>query len=304
MANTRTFDEVNEMTFNSIVVEGLKSLEIREGHRVNADSEQDGVHGPDDVASAHQFVEGSLATDDILDLIGLLISTPGTATWKGRKSGSANWGQGTLTAPVPHGLSFSADQGGFGRGNLNFTCRFASAGATFADVVKWDEGGIAAPAAFPTPSRLWRPNTLAHGSLNVNHLVDLSFNLSGRVLTDADGNDIGETAVDVAGYAVPTVTITIRYSQEIAADTKKDMKTALVTNGIANLTVAFVGVGNAVPKTLTIRNVKFDEARKTTGRNWTGHTLTGRCQWRDPLAPFTQRTINDATPANRLINFA
>ncbi|MEK6676570.1 MAG: hypothetical protein AABZ47_13070 [Planctomycetota bacterium] len=302
MANTRTFDEVFDCTINGVQIIGTTSIETRQGRRTSIAADSDNTSGSNMIAAARQFVEGTINTTDALKIIDLINAAPGTATWKGRKSGTANWGQGTLTAPVIHGASFSANQDGFASFSANATCRFPASGSVIHDMEKWDETGIAAPI-FAVPQRFWRPHTLLHGALAVGHLVSVGFSMQARLLTDSDGPDIGETVIDVGDWEI-SVNVTVRESAEKSGDVKYDIPTELCENAMNNLTVIFQPIATATPKTLTIRNVSFESKSKQGRRGWTDHTISGRSQFADPLTPFTLRTINDGTAVNRMINFA
>lgn len=301
--NKRVYDEVDGLKINTISIGGVTGIDVEQSHAVEIDSVSDGVDGPSDADQAGQQVTFTIITTDVIQLIPLLISTPGSAEWFGHESGAATYGKGTLVNPVCHSGAFSSALGSYATITVNGQCRFPTAASTFKDV----EGWLAAQQG-PTlthPSKLWQPKSAVHGALEPLHVQALNFNIPGRLMTDHDGGDKGITAVDVAGYTLGAVDLTIRDSTQQTGPPTHDMATALIENGKNDLVVSFEGVGDTPDYNLTLRNMVFRRKRKTGGRGWSGHALNGVQQWRDPTgSPPTIRKIDHATAAERLINFA
>lgn len=306
MANKRIYDEVDGLKFNGaspISVGGVTSISTEQGYVHNIDSRNDGVDGPSDVDSAGQKVTFSVQTEDVLQIIPLLIATFTSVEWFGHESGTSTYGKGTLANPVLHSGRFTAGLGSYATISMDGQCRFGAAADTFDDVEGFLDG-----QTVPTlthPGRQWQPGNAVHGALTALHVQSLGFNIAGRVLEDYDAGDMGTTAVDVAGYGAVGVDLTIRDAAKQAGSPTHNLATALMKNGIADLVVPLLGVGDTADKTLTLRNCKWRSYRRAGGRDWTGFTLSGVLQWRDPTgSPPVIRTLGDATPAARLINFA
>lgn len=300
MANNRVYDEVIAPVINAVSMGGMTSIETTQDYMHNVDSQQDGVGGPSDADEAGQQVKVSIASTDVLQLIPLLIATPTAATWYGFESGASTFAKGSLVAPVLNSGRFNVAKGGYATINVAGQCRFPDAAATFDDV----EGFVRTQnePAQVHPQRLWQPGACTHDALAPNHLQSLGFALNARLMVDYDSGDMGTTAVDRAEWGLVEVELVIRDS---SVSGNSDMATALMNNGVKDLVVALTGVGDTPDKTLTLRNCKFRSKRKIGGRDWSGHALSGVLQWRDLTgAPPTIRTLDDATPANRLINFA
>jgi hypothetical protein len=303
MANKRVFDEVHGLTFNGgedeVLIGGITSIETTQSYAVNVDSVQDDFEGPSDVSQAGQQVAFSVASTDVLKLIDLLIGEFTGAEWHGRESGAATYGKGTLVNPVPYAGRFSAAKGSYATISADGMCRFAAAADTFDDVEGWEDG-VAVDPTLTDPSRLWRPQSCTHGSLEPLHVESIGFTIPGRIITDFGDDDMGMTAVDRAGYGVVGVDLTIRDTTKQTGPPTHDIATALIKNGVADLAVTFEGVGKTANKILNLRNLVFRSKRKTTGRDWTGFTLSGVLQWMDPDDPWTKRLLT-GTEADRLI---
>ncbi len=295
------FDEVEGLVMNAVNVGGLTSIGTDQGYAHTVDSEADGQDGPSNASEAGQRLTYNLVTSDVLRGIPLLIATPTSALWYGHEVDAATYGKGSLVNPVCHALSFDSRLGSYATITVQGQCKFPNAAATFDDV----EGfviGEAAPS-LTHPNRQWQPRSAVHGSLTAQEVMGLTFNVRGKLLEHYRGGDKGTTVMVVAGYGLVEVTLTIRDTQVQAGPPSHDLGTALMKNGVQSLVVNFEGVGDAADKTLTLRNCKFRTKRKAAGRDWSGHTLSGVLQWRDATGG-TVRTLDDATPADRLINWA
>lgn len=308
MANQRIYDEVDGLKFTTsdIEVGGVTSIGTEQSFTHNVDSLSDGVQGPSDADEAGQRETFRIVTTDVMQGIPILIGTHASMQFFGHESGVAppnNYGKVVLIVPVPHALDFQAQRGQYATATIDGMCRFNLAASEFADVE-----GFTEHQAAPTlrhPLRLWQPKSVVHGSLLPSAVQSVAFSLAGRVLEDYGDTDKGMTAVDVAGFALGAVTLTIRDSGQQTGPPTHNMPTALLKNGVKDLVVSFEGVGDTPDAVLTLRNCKFRKSARAGGRDWSGYTLSGVMQWRDPSgAPPLIRTINDATPADRLINFA
>lgn len=306
MANTRVFDEIAAVKADDgasgIDVGGVSSIEVRQGYVHKTQSGRDGGQGSARRAQAGMTVTGTLASTDVLQLVPLMITTLVKLDYYGRQSGAATWTKGTLINPVFHAGRFNSSLANYATISADLTCRFADGTKVFKDVAGFVDGQGAPTIVQPAP--FWRPQSCTFGGLSPVHVQSLGFTIPGELLTDYGDTDKGLTAVDVAGWGDPTVELVTRDSSKQTGPPTHDMATALIESGIEDLVCTFDAVGSTDTKILTIRNVKFEEAAKTGGLDWTGHRLTGTVQWEDPDDPWTLRTLNHATAAERLINWA
>lgn len=306
MANQRVFDEVSLATFNGVSVGGITSINTTEDYLANINADLDFSAGPSERLLGGQQVKGQLRTSDVLTMIVLLNSTPAASLFFGKESGSANYQKTDLKNPRFFKAVFDADVSSLATITADFQCIFDPTD-TFADIQQVTGGII--PSMIPAkvqPSRLWRPKTATFGALPLTpvHLQGLSFQIAARgggPLVDFGDGDIGTTVVDVPGWDVVTVTLTIRDSKEtVEGVSTKDVATLMIEEGVGDLAVVLAGVGNVADKTLTLDNCSFHSRQKAGGPGWTGHTLNGVLQWRDPLTPFDERDL----VTNPLIAFA
>ncbi len=299
MSNKRVYDEVQGLVMNGVSVGGVTSIEVEEGYSSEQKSEFDGAQGPTALENAGAFVKATVRTTDITKAIALLISTPGTAEWFAAESGLATFSKASLVAPVFHKLDMR-----FNRENavatLEARCRFPASNADIENV-----HALLAAQTAPTrthPNRLHKVLAADHGLQGVLHIEDLSVSVAGRLLTDWGDEDIGETAVDVAGFGDVSVNATFKDSSQISSGPGYDLRTALIKNGVKDLVVELGGVAEVADAVMTLRNCKWRGGVRSGAEGYSRLTMRGELQYRDPATPFTIRTINHATAATRLIN--
>lgn len=306
MANKRLFDDVQGLVVNTIDVGGATSVAVTADHVHKIDSREDSVQGTSVVSDSGQRVDVDIRTTDVMKMVSLLASAPGALNCKARESGAATYGL-LEVAPAPHGVlvmhsaNFSCSRDRYAALGVRGTVRFASNAKTFADVVKFTAAQTAPTIA--QPSRLWQPTAMAHdgdATIAILHATEASFDITGRVLTDYGDDDLGMVAVDVADYDAITGTITIR---DASVATGQQVAQQLVGNGVGDLSITLEGVAEVATKTLLLRNVKFRSYERTGGKDYTSWRVPFAAQWRDAANPYTIRTLTDATPANRMVNF-
>jgi len=254
-------------------------------------------------------VDLSITTRDILKMIPVLIATPATALFYGRQSGVTgdNWTKATIgsgNSPlVMHAASLSLSRTAYGQVQLDGTVRSDGTEAQTALLAFLD--AQAAPTE-TLPNYLWQIQSVSHDPggtpLTIVHPVDLTLRVTGILRTDYGDTDVGLSAVDIAGYRY-ALDLTVCDSGKDGANSWQTVS-ALIANGTKDLAITIQGVGQQATQTLTIRNVKFTGNTKTMGRDYTGHRTTGVINRLDPGAAPTLRTIDAATPADRIINFA
>lgn len=302
MANERVFDEVEGLQVNGITVGGLTSAGVTQGYMDQLEAENGG-QGPDAYDEGGQRVDLSLTTTDVLQLIPLLIATPATAFFYGHESGAATFTKATIgTANSKlrmHTASLRVSRGAYAQMTLDGTVA-GNGTEEFEAICVYADGQSAPTLSYPL--MIWKPTALAHGALSVYHPMDLSLRLTPRLLTRYGDTDVGLTALDVAGWNA-AVEITVHDSGKYSTSSH-EVCTQLLVAGIADLVVDLEGVGQTPDKVLTLRNCKFRQRRKNTQRGDTGHTVSGILQWRDPLTPWTVRTLDHETPATRLVDIA
>lgn len=308
LTNNRILNEVQGLKFTGVVtpgddvlIGGVTSVEDTQDFEEKAASSGDGMGGSSDIDQSAQRVDVSVATEDALKGIPLMINALASMEYFGKESGASTYQKMTILKPRFHSLGFSAARSQHATINLQATCQFGDAADEFEDVVT-------PLAAQPTPTltdpgRVWRMKNLRFGSLTPQHLQSIGFNLRRQVDVDWNDDDLGITAVDVTGGVID-VDVFIRDSKIQTGPPTHDIAAAIIKAGTDDLLVDLEGVGNQADATLTIRNVKFASRRKASQRGYSGWRVSGTALWQDPLTPFTQRTLDHATPADRMINFA
>ena len=299
MANTRVFQETQDCTINGVDLAGVTRIETEQSYVQQVTTQDDDGGGIVDADVGGKRVRVTVATSDVLQAIALLLSAPTTGVWLGKESGTATYGQETLKAPLFSSLAFSSGRGQHAAAVLSGQCRFG-AGDDFEDIEAW-VAGAAAPMLNPPPDKLWLPVSMSHGSLAPLHIDGFNFNVPGEIIEDWDGATIGTEAVDKGDYGLITVSLTIFDSAKDGINAWQ-IATALMKNAIADLAVVLKGAGGVANKTCTVRNAKWISSKKVTSKGYTGQTISGIAPRRD--AAGTIWTIDHATPASRMINFA
>lgn len=314
-SNKRIFDDVQGLVVNTlldggapITIGGVTAVSINESFADNPDSREDSVQGTSVVSNAGQRVDVDISTTDVMQLVPLLTSVPGSLVCKARESGLPTYSLLEICKDdggiVIHKGSFSASRSGHASINVGGTARFGASANTFAAIVKTTTG-TAAPTIVQ-PNRLWQPTAMSHigtSPLAILHAQEVSFDINGRVLTDYGDDDVGITAVDVADYNAIEGRITFRDATSSNPIAGSQLAQQLMMNGAGNLTITLSGVGEVTSKVLTLRNVKFQSFDRRGGKDYTSWQMAFKAQWRDPATPFTIRTLTDVTAAERMINF-
>ncbi len=305
MPNQRVYDQVDGAVFNGVAIGGATQIVTTSETIVNVDAEHDGSQGVSESTSEIWRVRSTINTTDVTKMIAALISAPSAGDFFGHESATATFEKASLKNPVFFSAAFDANVNSHATLSLQAQCRFGD-GDDLEDVESYVAGQ---PKPAKThPGRLWRPLTALHGStpgIAPLHVQQLSFSVSARggsPLEDSGDGDKGTTAVDVPPFDKVPVTLVIRDTKVKAG--AEDVAGQLLKAGVADLVVTLEGVGATANQTLTLRNCKFNKKTRTSGAGWTGVSLTGHLVFRDPVTPFTERTIDDAIVANRLINFA
>lgn len=309
-SNKHLFDDVQGLNVNAIPVGGATSVAVTMDYADKIDSREDSVQGTSVVSCAGERVDVEIRTTDVMALVPLLASTPGELVCRGRESGTDTYG--TIKAPktgegalVIHRASFSASER-YASISVGGTVRFASGAKSIANVVNYTPNDLA--PTITQPSRLWKLIGVSHTAiidaapdvLTVLHPVDLSFDVAGRLLTDYGDGDIGMTAVDLADFNAISGRLTVR---DASATAGHQVAHALLRHPAGDLRVTLTGVGEIANKELTLRNVKFQTVERSGGSGYTAWTASFAAQWRDPVSPYTIRTLT-GTAGDRMINFA
>lgn len=315
MANIRVYDDVEDLTINSVNVGGVTSIAINQDYVDTARSETSGygsttaAQGPEAVGMSGERTTLSFATSDVTQMVDLLKSTPGEVSWHGHESGAATYGTTTIAPAAPgnaavlvHSASLSFSRGAYGV--LSFDAIVRTDGAEgWSDYIKYVDAAVA-PTLNPT-ARLWKPLTVTHTAVSITQIMSMDLTVTGRVLEDYSSDGVGVIA-DLAGWSSVTGNFVTR-EQDESAELGYDLGTKameLAFGATSSLAVSLEGVGESVAQTLTILNVHLTSRARTGGHDWTGNSYGFEAQWRDPTTPWAERTLDAAVATDRLINFA
>ncbi|MCO6436546.1 MAG: hypothetical protein J5J06_05615 [Phycisphaerae bacterium] len=306
MANKRVFHEVNGLVINGVTVAGATQISVTEDFVTNIDPEYTGGAGPSGRVHDACRTRTQVRTTDVVAAIAALIAAPTTGVWYGRESGATTSLKSTLKSPRAFALAIELAKAQLGAATLDFSSVFGAA-ETHADVL-----AVLAAQTNPNPqlpNRVLRIQSCVHGEdpndLDILHVESLSLRVQakgGSPLEDYGDDDTGISVVEIPEWDLPQVSLTIRDSKEVAAE-GVDLSVKLLEHGQHDLIVTCQPVAVLASAVLTIRNVTFHSRQKTGGEGWTGHTLQGTAGWLDADGT-TWRTIDNATPALRLVNWA
>jgi hypothetical protein len=289
---------------NGVTAGGATIAKIEAGYDEIVKSNPDGSQVPY-VDRGAQFVRGSQAWEDWIEMINLLTGTVASSVFYERKSGVAGatgFIKHQLNNPVVHRAALSQSQGGNMTAAADFECRFGSETQTIADV--WAMTDSQAEPAVPATDRGgWRVVSAVFTpsggtAINIYHLTAFTFAIALRLVKACNDADLGYTCVDAdleAGLdcsgSITLQDSTITTSVMLAA------QLLIAARGVLVLTVK-QGQG-AANKVITINGVQFG----TGGRSL------------DPTKPFNDGSIgfsvtnNATTPltlagANKIITIA
>ena len=250
MANRRVF-QAQGLTTNAVAVGGLADVAADAGYTDVIRSTPDGAIGTEDVDRAGLNVDVSMNCTDVSKGNAILAAAVGDTLFYGRESGAATWQKRTLVGVVWHGLDMDLAKVTDGRMSLRGALRFASGTTTLGQVIVATGEQTQAPT-ITYPARVFRPNTAIFNpgtEIPAKNLVSVRLSLSGNLLQDYGDDDLGMTAVDIAGWNDLQVTLVHRDASEANGE---DRAVQLLKAGRGVLTVTLLGRGGAANKTLTI----------------------------------------------------
>jgi hypothetical protein len=313
MANIRIFEEVEALVVNGEDIGGASAITLVQEYAEVVRDEASGegttgaAQGAEAVDRLGERTTLSAVSTDVTQLVPLLVAAPAAAVWLGHESGLATFGQTTVgganSKVIIHAASLAFSRSAYGL--MTFDAIVGTDGdESWSDYVNY-LNTQAAPAA-NLPTRLWKPTTVMLNAVSIGHLMSMNLNLGGRLVQDWDGDSVGVVA-DFTGWSTVTGSL-VTHEQDESAELTYDLATKAleVVFGVSTDTLAVTldGAGNTADQILTLQNVKLLNRQRTAGRGYTENSFDFECQWRDATDPWALRTLDDATPANRLINFA
>jgi hypothetical protein len=262
MANARTFI-AQALTTNGVDVDGLADLSFQ-GDYTSVQSTPDGVVGVEDVDRAGLDVNATLTCADVLEGANILAGAAGDTKWRCKESGAATWhsyliDQATDGWIVWHGMALNFPKDAYGVLTCNGKVAFAAAAKNWGDVFAATGGSDEAAAILATRAtgyavRKYRPNNGLYGSgpgIAITHVDSLNLSLTGRVINDYADLDIGQTAVDVAGWNPLDISLVCKDATIAGAENIVAQLEGVATR--ADLTIDLEGAAGAAAVTLTVK---------------------------------------------------
>lgn len=293
--------KIQSLTTNTVALGGVATLGVDLAPVLDIESALEGaVTGPEDhdyaIWAGNVRYEGS----DISKLIALLISTPGDSIFQMKQSGVSGvnaWAKHTLATTVWHGGSIAIRDDAMAALSMQGALQYALTTTDLEGVIVLLKDQTV--LANITPARYFRLRTLNFTSyatlsrnIDILHAKAFQFGLVGNVLRDFGDADLGETAVDIAGYQVPTVSITFRDASEGLDTPAPDLSGTeravdLIRAGRGLLTGTVVGAGGRDNANFRVHNVAFGNYSVNHGEGYSDYTLTGKAPWyrHDPVTP-------------------
>jgi len=285
MANERIF-QVRALTTNTVGVGGVQTLGF-DAQPEEVLSSPDGGIGVEDLDVALLRVMATLSCTDVGQVNAILASTPGDTVFSAQQSGQpAKWSTYTVPGIVWTGFNMSLPRNPVADAVLNLSgqVRFADGTKDLDDIFVLDDTIEVEPTAID-PTRYFKPHTASFDpdgddpAIAPVHVESISLGMAATVLSAGSDNDIGATAVDLAGWGPLEVSMTLQDAQEVASD--KDIATSLVQAVRGVLTVTLKGRGGVDDGVLTINGLKFTGIAPAHGAGHSGYTVRGKATWRN-----------------------
>ena len=295
MPNKRIF-QVQGLVSNGVSIGGLASLDFDAAYKDVIQSTPDGAVGAEDVDRAGLRVAASLQCSDVAKMNAVLDSAPGSTSFSGKESGASTWHNYVVQSILWSGMNLSMSKNADGGLGMDGVVRFADGTKDLQDAITL-AAAEATPPTLTYPARLYRPNTAsfdpdgAADAIAPLHVESVNLTVNGNVLEDYGDTDIGQTAVDLAGWNPLQVTLVIRDASDPGAEAG-DIASKIIAAARGALTVALLGRAGAADKTLTVNNLVFTGVRASHSADYTEFTLTGSAGWRSNFAPGTVYTLN------------
>lgn len=271
------------MTSNGVEVEGLGSLSLEASYRNIVQSNVEAAFGVEDVDRAGLRVSVSLDTSDILKAAALLGSVPGNTTFWAKESGTATWKKFTVASIVWTGFNLTFSKTADARLRMDGVLRFANGQTLLAGAVtvlegQSEPGGL---DAFASPNRYFRPinasfTPVGGSALAVLHAESISLAANANVIEDFADDDIGHSAVDVAGWNPLTATLV---HKEATKSGTGDISAAQLALAKGVLTSTLLGRGGLANRVLTVNNLLWTGAPVRHGDGYSEYTLQGSASY-------------------------
>lgn len=275
------------VTINGEAISGVANIATAiQGTRVP--TRPDGAFGAEFVPIVGRTLNVNISHQDVDTFEALMIATPGTiighltltsdvtALGKYTIGGTGAYIIANVGLRFPYEVPCEMTMGG--------AFQFGS-GQSIDDMVVLDETVAAAGVPVTQAARYFRVNTVqfdptgAGAIYTVNHVREISINITAVVIEDLSDAAAGPEAMNVIAWNPPEVSMVFADGSEELASAR-DMAQKLIGDGEGVLTAVLTGMGVA-DKTLTINNLRFDGGAKTFDQNYAAYTASGICPWRD-----------------------
>ncbi len=271
-------------TINGVDAGGAMSAVINAGYDNVIRSAPDGMQVPIKDKEI-QFVRGTIATQDWVEVINLLTGAVGTYVFNERKSGVAEatgFIKHTITAPVIHRVNMSFTKGGYAVVTFDFECLPADETKTIADMWALLDDQ-AAPTYISAARGGFRIETCKHdpaggSEIQVYHVTAFNFAMQLPLVKACNDGDVGYTAVDARldgltatgsiSFQDAGITAAVLTCQELIAAATADLElvirqgqgAAAKTILIANVDFNSIGSNSDVNSPFTSYSAEFDVA--------------------------------------------
>lgn len=310
MANTRLY-KVRNLSIGTVDIGGLATITLSPGFTSVIQSAPDGALGPQMIDLSEATSPIQVTFSDVTKGWAAFQVSTGLMSFSQVQSGVTTGHTNRMTGIVWTGIDFSFQR------DADATCTLTGlqkdAGTGDATVDTWaellEEWQVRADTVTMSgapdvtdfvetyPTRLYKPNTALFnvstaawgtGDIPIAHLKSVSFSLAGNVISDSADGDLGVTAVDIAWWQAPAITVTFAGADlhdvdSGAAGAAGNVLAAYLVS-LAEGRLAFDcadRAGGAIDAhTVTLNGVKFTGYREPLGPGYNVYTLNGLGQWR------------------------
>lgn len=261
------------ITINGVDAGGAMSAVISSGFDNQMYSAPDGLQLPVKDKET-QFVRGTITTQDWLHAIDLLTGAVGTLVFYERKSGVAaatGYIKHTINNPVIYSMDLNFQKGGYATATFNFECKAADETEGIADMWAITDSQPA-PGYISAARGGYRVRSCAHGSLDINHVMNFSFKIAMPLDKACNDGDVAYTCVE-ARLEGMRADGSISF-QDGDVTTGKLVCQQLALASTADLVIEVTQGQGAAAKTITIANVDFNGVGSSSDVNasFTGYT--------------------------------
>jgi len=271
--------------FNGVSVGGTTMVSLQKGYESVITTTPDGLQVPIRDREI-QYCRGTITTQDWSLLASILAGTVGTYVFYERTSGVAEltgYTKHTITAPVVNSVAINLSKGQYGTLVVGFECKAADETKGFLAMHTVEEGQ-AAPTHIAAGYGGFRIESLAHGAVDILHVMSLSFAMTIPLLRACNDADIGYTAVDQDLNGM-TPNGSIMFEDGEIATTNLLVDRLLAASSGSLVAVVTQSSGGS-DKTVTIAGVQFETNSSEFAGGYAGYTLPFQVT-NDPDTPLT-----------------